>query len=64
MSDREGASVFYKDETGAIFHTYSTHARGIDMLNTTYQWLDLVPKGRDEDPDDPQSWVRHHDRYA
>jgi predicted dithiol-disulfide oxidoreductase (DUF899 family) len=34
------------------------------MLNTTYQWLDLVPKGRDEDPDDPQSWVRHHDRYA
>ena len=64
MSDREGASVFYKDETGSIFHTYSTYARGIDMLNTTYQWLDLVPKGRDEDPDDAQGWVRHHDRYA
>jgi len=63
MSDREGASVFYKDDTGAIFHTYSTYARGIDMLNTTYQWLDLVPKGRDEDPDDAQGWVRHHDRY-
>ena len=63
MSDREGASVFYKDDTGAIFHTYSTYARGIDMLNTTYQWLDLVPKGRDEDPDDSQGWVRHHDRY-
>jgi predicted dithiol-disulfide oxidoreductase (DUF899 family) len=62
-SDREGASVFYKDETGAIFHTYSTFARGIDMLNTTYQWLDLMPKGRDEDPDDVQGWVRHHDRY-
>ena len=62
-SDREGASVFYKDETGAIFHTYSTYARGIDMLNTTYQWLDLVPKGRDEDSDDAQGWVRHHDRY-
>ena len=55
---------FYKDETGAIFNTYSTYARGIDMLNTTYQWLDLVPKGRDEDPEGPQSWVRHHDRYA
>ena len=63
MSDREGASVFYKDETGAIFYTYGTHARGIDMLNTTYQWLDLVPKGRDEDPEDVQGWVRHHDRY-
>ena len=63
MSDREGASVFYRDETGAVFHTYSTYARGIDMLNTTYQWLDLVPKGRDEDPADPQGWVRHHDRY-
>ena len=63
MSDREGASVFYKDETGAIFHTYSSYARGIDMLNTTYQWLDLVPKGRNEDPADAQSWVRHHDRY-
>lgn len=62
-SDREGASVFYRDETGAIFHTYSTFARGIDMLNTTYQWLDLMPKGRDEDPADVQGWVRHHDRY-
>lgn len=63
MSDREGASVFYSDDTGAIFHTYSTFARGIDMLNTTYQWLDLMPKGRDEDPADVQGWVRHHDRY-
>lgn len=62
-SDREGASVFYQDETGAIFHTYSTFARGIDMLNGTYQWLDLMPKGRDEDPEDVQGWVRHHDRY-
>lgn len=62
-SDREGASVFYKDETGAIFCTYATFARGIDMVNTTYQWLDMMPKGRDEDPDDVQGWVRHHDRY-
>jgi len=63
MPDREGASVFYKDRTGTVFHTYSCYARGIDMLNGTYHMLDLVPKGRDEDPDDPQSWVRYHDRY-
>ena len=63
-TDREGASVFYEDETGNIFHTYSTYARGIDMLNPAYQWLDLMPKGRDEAQlDGPQAWVRHHDRY-
>ena len=64
MSDREGASVFYKDNRGQIFHTYSTYARGIDMLNTTYQYLDLVPKGRDEDDlEFSQAWVQYHDRY-
>jgi predicted dithiol-disulfide oxidoreductase (DUF899 family) len=63
-TDREGLSVFYKDARGAVFHTYSTYARGIDMLNATYQFLDLVPKGRDENPDSPQDWVRHHDRYT
>ena len=63
MADREGISVFYKDEHGDIFHTYSCYARGIDMVNATYQFLDLVPKGRDEDPEDPQGWVRYHDRY-
>ena len=47
--DREGISVFYKDESGEVFHTYSCYARGIDMMNGTYQYLDLVPKGRDED---------------
>jgi predicted dithiol-disulfide oxidoreductase (DUF899 family) len=62
MSDREGVSVFYKDASGAIFHTYSTYARGIDMLNTAYHYLDMLPKGRDEG-DSPQSWVRFHDRY-
>jgi predicted dithiol-disulfide oxidoreductase (DUF899 family) len=39
-------SVFYKDRDGDIFHTYSTYARGIDMMNVDYQYLDLVPKGR------------------
>ena len=62
--DREGASVFYKAEDGTIFHTYSTYARGIDLLNLTYNFLDLTPKGRDEEHlSDSQAWVRHHDRY-
>ena len=46
-----------------IFHTYSTYARGIDMLNTDYNYLDLVPKGRDEGGRGP-FWVRRHDEYA
>jgi predicted dithiol-disulfide oxidoreductase (DUF899 family) len=62
MADREGVSVFCRDAR-AVYHTYSCYARGIESLNGTYQFLDLVPKGRDEDPGDPQSWVRHHDRY-
>jgi predicted dithiol-disulfide oxidoreductase (DUF899 family) len=62
MSDREGISVFCKDPKGAVFHTYSTFARGIDMVNPTYQFLDLVPKGRDE-RGRGQFWVRHKDRY-
>ena len=64
MQDREGLSVFTKDQGGTIFRTYSTYARGIDMINGTYQILDLVPKGRDEDPEATQDWVRHHDRYG
>jgi predicted dithiol-disulfide oxidoreductase (DUF899 family) len=63
MPDREGISVFYKDERGAVYHTYSAYARGIDMVNATYQFLDLVPKGRDEGSDFPQDWVAYHDRY-
>jgi len=61
--DREGLSVFFKDSDGRIFHTYSTYARGIDMFNTTYQLLDLAPKGRDEG-DRGQYWVRRHDEYG
>ncbi len=62
--DREGVSVFYKDERGTVFHTYSSYARGIDILNTAYHYLDLVPKGRDEDGlKSPQAWVRYHDEY-
>src|SRR5215467_117551 len=62
-SDREGASVFYKDPEGNVFHTYSTYARGIDMVNAAYHYLDLVPKGRDEGDEGP-SWLRRHDEYG
>ncbi|MEO9249661.1 MAG: thioredoxin family protein [Gemmatimonadaceae bacterium] len=62
--DLPGVSVFYKDASGAIFHTYSTYARGIDILNSAYNCLDLVPKGRDEDAlPQAAAWLRHHDRY-
>lgn len=64
MPDREGVSVFYTEGNGDIFHTYSAYARGIDMVNGAYHFLDLVPKGRDEaGHDNPQFWVRHHDKY-
>lgn len=64
LPDREGISVFYRDARGDVFHTYSAFARGIDMVNGAYQFLDLVPRGRDEaGHDGPQFWVRHHDRY-
>ena len=60
-----GTSVFYQDETGDIFHTYSSYARGGDMLIGAYNYLDLVPKGRDEDAlAFTMAWVRHHDRYG
>jgi predicted dithiol-disulfide oxidoreductase (DUF899 family) len=63
-SEREGISVFYKDEGGAVYHTYSCYARGIDLLNSAYNYLDLTPEGRDEDgPEGVQAWVRHHDKY-
>ena len=64
MTDLPGVSVFYKDETGAIFHSYSSYGRGIDMLNTAYHYLDLTPKGRDEvGLPYPMAWVRFRDRY-
>ncbi len=64
VSELQGVSVFFQDESGTVFRAYSTYARGIDMLNGTYQFLDLVPKGRDEDGlSSPQAWVQYHDRY-
>lgn len=61
-SDMPGFSVFYKDPDGSVFHTYSTFGRGIEVANTTYQLLDLVPKGRDE-AGRGMAWVLYHDEY-
>ena len=59
-----GTSVFYKGPDGAVFHTYSAYSRGTEMSLGTYHYLDLVPKGRDEDAlPFTMAWIRHHDRY-
>jgi len=63
MEELPGISVFYKDDNGAVFHTYSCYARGLDMLNAAYHWLDLVPKGRNESGPHKMAWVRLHDEY-
>jgi predicted dithiol-disulfide oxidoreductase (DUF899 family) len=59
-----GISVFYKDEDGTIFHTYSSFSRGLDLFIVAYHLLDIVPKGRDESGFAyGMEWLRHHDRY-
>jgi len=64
VEEAPGASVFYRDVSGEVFHTYLTYARGLDILVGAYNFLDIAPKGRDEDDlDFTMSWVRHHDRY-
>lgn len=63
ISEQVGISVFCRDQ-GEVFHSYSCYARGVDMLNGAYHYLDLVPKGRDEDGlDFTMEWVRRHDQY-
>ncbi|MFT5488335.1 MAG: putative dithiol-disulfide oxidoreductase (DUF899 family) [Paracoccaceae bacterium] len=60
-----GLSVFAKGDDGAIYHTYSTYARGLDIFITAYNFLDHAPKGRDEgDLPYSMAWIRHHDRYG
>ena len=59
-----GISVFYQDSQGEVFHSYSCYARGLDMLNGAYHYMDLLPKGRDEDDlDFTMAWLRRHDQY-
>jgi predicted dithiol-disulfide oxidoreductase (DUF899 family) len=65
MSELPCISVFYRDADGTVYHTYSCYARGLDMLNGAYHYLDLVPKGRDEPGPAPHmTWVRLHDSYG
>jgi predicted dithiol-disulfide oxidoreductase (DUF899 family) len=59
-----GISVFFKDSAGKIYRTYSTYGRGLDMLNATYHYLDLVPKGRDEATVGNMGWLRLRDAYG
>jgi len=63
-TEAPGLSVFYKDEDGKVFHTYSVYQRGLDMFLTAYHYLDIVPKGRDEaDLPYTMDWLRLHDEY-
>ncbi len=63
-SEAPGISVFYKNEQGEVFHTYSCYARGLDMLNGAYHYMDLAPKGRDEGAlPYSMAWLRRHDQY-
>ena len=64
MSEMVGVSVFYRSGPGEVYHTYSCYGRGVEMVNSAYHFLDLVPKGRDEDGlRYPMEWVRRHDQY-
>jgi predicted dithiol-disulfide oxidoreductase (DUF899 family) len=62
--EMSGRSVFYKDDNGQIFHTYSSFARGGEMFLLSYAFLDITPTGRNETINgNLTDWVRHHDRY-
>ncbi len=64
MDEMSGRSVFCKNDTGEIFHTYSSFARGGEMFLNSYAFLDITPKGRNETINgNLTDWVRHHDRY-
>jgi predicted dithiol-disulfide oxidoreductase (DUF899 family) len=58
-----GISVFFMDDVGDVFHTYSRYGRGVEVMMGTYDMLDLTPLGRDEEPGEGMGWLRHHDRY-
>ena len=62
--ERPGMSIFYKNASGEVFHTYSVYGRGLEDFMSVYAILDRVPKGRDEAAlPHGMAWVRHHDRY-
>lgn len=64
MDEAHGTSVFVRDESGTIYHTYSTYGRGLDITNAAYSYIDMTPNGRNEPAEgNPMEWVRHHDSY-
>jgi predicted dithiol-disulfide oxidoreductase (DUF899 family) len=65
IAELPGLSVFVKGDSGDIFHTYSSYARGTEELLTTYMLLDMTPKGRNETGPhhNLMDWVRRHDEY-
>ncbi len=64
IDELSGVSVFYKDDDGTIYHTYSSYGRGGEMYLPVYSWLDVVPRGRNEiKKGNLTDWVRRHDRY-
>ena len=57
--------MFHKEDDATVHHTYSVYQRGLDMFITAYHWLDIVPKGRDEDElSFTMEWLRLHDEYG
>ncbi len=63
-SEAPGVSALYKDEQGEIFRTYACYARGLDILNGAYHFMDIAPKGRDEGKlSAPMMWIRRRDEY-
>ncbi len=64
VTECPGISSFFKDESGEVFHTYSSYGRGLENFLGIYHFLDIVPKGRNEaDLPYPMAWVRHKDQY-
>ena len=61
-TEAPGISVFMRGDDGGIYHTYSAYARGLDMLNVGYHYLDIVPKGRDEEGVGA-GWIHRRDEY-
>jgi predicted dithiol-disulfide oxidoreductase (DUF899 family) len=62
LSEMPGLSVFIR-EGGKIYHTYSAYTRGLDMVNVAYHYMDLVPKGRDENEMGAMGWLHRRDEY-
>lgn len=65
LDEMHGTSVFAKDDTGTVYHTYSAYGRGLDATNATYAYMDLTPNARDGEPSagNPMGWLRYHDDY-